>query len=334
MFTCFRPSKIVNRYTSQEIVCSCGKCYMCQTNKMSRYSQMCNLLDKSYKYCMFVTLTYSPEYLPTCYAEVEVIPGSTVKNKYIGDKVVPDKYKLFFFNTSDRLSKYDDLISEVEVDSLDKLYELEERMHLGANTYCYSSIHDLQNFHKRFRSYIDNHLKSDKDEILCYRHFSVSEYGQRRYRAHYHCLFFFDSDKLLQSFGEVLHSSWKYGRVDFSLSKGGAASYVASYVNSVVFVPEILTSGRFKARQIHSIGLTKEIFEGSKQKLYGHDTRKVVSNGLYLDKQDSTVQLKGDVSDYFFPSYLNNSCRSFGELYQLCTLARTVNQYLSKSERY
>lgn len=62
---CLHPIKIKNRYGEYMDV-PCGRCYGCLNKKRLNLSTMTKLESKKHRYSMFVTLTYAPEYLPTC----------------------------------------------------------------------------------------------------------------------------------------------------------------------------------------------------------------------------------------------------------------------------
>ena len=93
------------------------------------------------------------------------------------------------------------------------------------------------------------------DEKICY--YLVSEYGGQTYRPHWHGLLFFNSDELTSSICELVSKSWSYGGTDCSLSRGSAAGYVASYINSFVDLPDFFNRHKeIKPRSYHSKGLS------------------------------------------------------------------------------
>ena len=55
----------------------------------------------------------------------------------------------------------------------------------------------------------------------------------------------------------LVSKSWSYGRTDCSLSRGSAAGYVASYINSFVDLPDFFNRHKeIKPRSYHSKGLS------------------------------------------------------------------------------
>lgn len=119
---------------------------------------------------------------------------------------------------------------------------------------------DVQNYIKRLRKYLYKQLGSY--ETLHF--YAVGEYGPVHFRPHYHLLLFTNSEKVSEVLRYCHDKSWKFGRSDFQRSAGGAASYVASYVNSLSAAPLLYCSCRaFKPRQRASIGFFEkgEFFE-------------------------------------------------------------------------
>lgn len=110
---------------------------------------------------------------------------------------------------------------------------------------------DFELFMKRLRS----NLKQQKLPYEELRYYCVSEYGPQTLRPHWHLLLFFDSPQLTQAIRENVRKAWSYGNCDVSLSRGAAASYVASYVNSVATIPHLYVGHKeIRPRSFHSKG--------------------------------------------------------------------------------
>ena len=83
----------------------------------------------------------------------------------------------------------------------------------------------------------------------------MGEYGPVHFRPHYHLLLFTNSDEVAEVLRYCHDKSWELGRSDFQRSAGGAASYVASYVNSLCSAPLLYRSCRaFRPRSRASVG--------------------------------------------------------------------------------
>jgi len=109
---------------------------------------------------------------------------------------------------------------------------------------------DVQNYIKRLRKHLSQKLGSY--ETLHF--YAVGEYGPVHFRPHYHLLLFTNSDEVAEVLRYCHDKSWKLGRSDFQRSAGGAASYVASYVNSLCSAPLLYRSCRaFRPRARSSV---------------------------------------------------------------------------------
>ena len=130
----------------------------------------------------------------------------------------------------------------------------------GDNPIPYLNYVDVQNYIKRLRK----HLKTALGSYETLHFYAVGEYGPVHFRPHYHILLFTNSKEVSEVLRLCHDKSWKFGRSDFQIARGGASSYVASYVNSLSSAPLLYRSCRaFKPRQRASIGFFEkgEVFE-------------------------------------------------------------------------
>lgn len=65
---CLHPVKIKNR-NGEYMDVPCGRCYGCLNKKRVTLTTLTKLEGMKHKFIMFITLTYAPEYLPTCTAK-------------------------------------------------------------------------------------------------------------------------------------------------------------------------------------------------------------------------------------------------------------------------
>jgi hypothetical protein len=259
---CLRPVKTLNKYTNDILYVPCGHCYSCLKNKSNRDTALAMNIASNFKYCYFVWLSYEDQYLP--YIELKFIDSlddnysnycfsSINRNLRIPvpngkDRLIEDP--LFEFTHSMTSSEYQDIIvkSHGRYDFLRKCV-VYPRFEDCDNRIPYCNTSDCQKFLKRLRF----HSKNKYNEEI--RFYGVSEYGPRTYRPHWHLLLFFNSDELTSVIQQLVSESWSYGRTTCELSRGGSASYVASYVNSNVCLPSLyLQHKEIKARSLHSKG--------------------------------------------------------------------------------
>lgn len=318
---CLRPVKVFNKYTNDVVYTPCGHCYSCIKNKSNRDTALAMNIASNFKYCYFVWLSYEDQYLP--YIELKSIDvlDDTRSNYFFSsinralripisngkDRIIEDSS--FEFTHSMTSFEYRDIIvkSHGRYDFLRKCV-VYPRFEDCDNRIPYCNTSDCQKFLKRLRF----HSKDKYNEEI--RFYSVSEYGPRTYRPHWHLLLFFNSDELASVIQQLVSESWSYGRTSCELSRGGSASYVASYVNSSVCIPSLyLEHKEIRARSLHSKGYGTN---------YVFPTQATIRD---LDKMSSillngeSISINGKVKQIYpsrsykhtvFPRFSNLVCKS------------------------
>lgn len=265
---CQNPRTVVNKYTHEPVVVSCGSCPSCILRRSGIQTNLLTSYSSQFRYVYFVTLTYAPCFLPTLevsiiesctddIADVSVVPD--INDLDVGD---PNTY-LFGFrsvprtasvklknSTVERIFKDPEIRFTYAMKPKELLSILGKINHNVPNRIPYVCNRDLDLFLKRLRSYYP-------DEKL--RYYAVSEYGPTSFRPHWHLLLFSNSERFSQTVLENVSKAWSYGRCDASLSRGFAAPYVASYVNSFVALPDFYTQMPkvVRPKSFHSIGFTE-----------------------------------------------------------------------------
>lgn len=265
---CQNPRTVVNKYTHEPVLVSCGSCPSCILRRSGIQTNLLTTYSTQFRYVYFVTLTYAPCFLPTL--EVSIIETCTddiadvpcVPNINDLDAGDPNTY-LFGFrsvprsasvklksSTVERTFKDPEIRFSYPMKPKDLLSILGKINHNVPNRIPYVCNRDLDLFLKRLRSYYP-------DEKL--RYYAVSEYGPTSFRPHWHLLLFSNSERFSQTVLENVSKAWSYGRCDASLSRGFAAPYVASYVNSFVALPDFYTQMPkvVRPKSFHSIGFTE-----------------------------------------------------------------------------
>lgn len=265
---CQRPRTVVNKYTHEPVVVSCGHCPSCVLRRSAIQTNLLTTYSAQFRYIYFVTLTYAPCFLPTLEVSVvetctdDIADVSCVPNINELDADDPNTY-LFGFrsvprtasvkvkdSTVERVFKDPDVRFSYPMKPKDLLSILGKINHNIPNRIPYVCNRDLDLFLKRLRSYYP-------DEKL--RYYAVSEYGPVSFRPHWHLLLFSNSERFSKTVCENVSKAWSYGRCDASLSRGFAAPYVASYVNSFVALPDFYTQMPkvVRPKSFHSIGFTE-----------------------------------------------------------------------------
>lgn len=292
---CQHRSFITNRYTGARIAVDCGQCDYCIYKRAQKASMRVKTAGSAFKYSYFVTLTYDNEHIPlmNCevlhseYEDVLSISGDKVfgyeRHSYIpvSEYQPEDSSRLrhIFFTQVQGTVPFDREIKEyvpvkdnwfLSMDAIRSFirktqavdnseYPVTEAYGLG-NLIPFLNYVDVQNYIKRLRKYLYQSLGSY--ETLHY--YAVGEYGPVHFRPHYHILLFTNSKEVSEVLRLCHDKSWKLGRSDFQVARGGASSYVASYVNSLGVAPLLYKSCRaFKPRQRASLGFFEkgEVFE-------------------------------------------------------------------------
>lgn len=229
----------------------------------------------AFKYSYFVTLTYDNEHIPlmACkvlhsdYEDVVGISGDIhfghEYHKYIpvSEYQCDDSSMLrhIFFEQVQGTVPFDREIKEYvpvkdnwflsmdairsfiyKTQSVDKTDYPASEQYGRDNLIPFLNYVDVQNYIKRLRKYLYKQLGSY--ETLHF--YAVGEYGPVHFRPHYHILLFTNSEEVSKVLRCCHDKSWKFGRSDFQIARGGASSYVASYVNSLSAAPLLYRSCR------------------------------------------------------------------------------------------
>lgn len=283
---CQHRSFITNRYTGQRIAVDCGQCDYCIHKRAQKASMRVKTAGSAFKYSYFVTLTYDNEHIPlmNCevlhseYEDTLSISGDKVFGYELHSYIPVSEYQSedssrlrhIFFTQVQGTVPFDREIKKyvpvkdnwfLSMDAIrsfirktqavdNSVYPVAEKYGVG-NLIPFLNYVDVQNYIKRLRKHL--HLVLGTYETLHF--YAVGEYGPVHFRPHYHILLFTNSKEVSEVLRQCHNKSWKLGRSDFQIARGGASSYVASYVNSLSSAPLLYKSCRaFRPRQRASLG--------------------------------------------------------------------------------
>lgn len=283
---CQHRSFITNKYTGARIAVDCGQCDYCIHKKAKKASMRVKTAGSAFKYSYFVTLTYDNAHIPlmNCsvlhsdYEDALGISGDTHFGNEYHQYIPVSEYKCddssmlrhIFFEQVQGTVPFDREIKEYlpvkdnwflsmdairsfinKTQAVDKTDYPASAQYGRDNLIPFLNYVDVQNYIKRLRKHLS--LKLGSYETLHF--YAVGEYGPVHFRPHYHLLLFTNSDEVAEVLRYCHDKSWKLGRSDFQRSAGGAASYVASYVNSLCASPLLYRSCRaFRPRSRASLG--------------------------------------------------------------------------------
>ena len=282
---CQHRSFITNRYTGARIAVDCGQCDYCIHKRAKKASMRVKTAGSAFKYSYFVTLTYDNANLPLMYCkvlhseyeDVVGISGDIHYGNECHDYIPVSEYQCddnsmlrhIFFEQVQGTVSFDREIKEyvpakdnwfLSMDAIrsfiSKTQAVDNTDYPASEQYGRDNLIpflnyvDVQNYIKRLRKHLSQKLGSY--ETLHF--YAVGEYGPVHFRPHYHLLLFTNSDEVAEVLRYCHDKSWKLGRSDFQRSAGGAASYVASYVNSLCSAPLLYRSCRaFRPRARSSV---------------------------------------------------------------------------------
>lgn len=290
---CQHRSFITNRYTGARIAVDCGQCDYCIHKRAQKASMRVKTAGSAFKYSYFVTLTYDNEHIPlfnckVLHSEYEDVVGIS-GDIHFGDEhhnyIPVSEYQCddntslhhIFFEQVQGTVPFDREIKEYvpvqdnwflsmdairsfigKTQAVDKTDYPVSEQYGRDNLIPFLNYVDVQNYIKRLRKHLS--LKLGSYETLHF--YAVGEYGPVHFRPHYHLLLFTNSEKVAEVLRYCHGKSWKLGRSDFQCSAGGAASYVASYVNSLSAAPLLYRSCRsFRPKSRASVGFFEKGYD-------------------------------------------------------------------------
>lgn len=303
---CCNPQKIVNPHTKEPLVVGCGKCEACLNQKSSIRALKCKLETLSHKYCYFITLTYSNEYVP-------LMCPYRCKNSNSADALY------YMIDSTPRNKGYgEEILSEARF-SVSQIDMLQKKCNLDGFIPVLNVV-DLQLFMKRLRKYISKY----SDEKL--RYYAMGEYGPVHFRPHYHLMLWFSDGEIQKVIQQAVSTCWSYGRVDCSLSQGQCASYVAGYLNGSSNLPRVFKTGKAKPFACHSRFLGESILQSQKKEVYSLSPDEFVKRSFSFDGSNTEFSVWRSFTNYYYPKCPRYSTSTHLERY------RSYRTYAEASE--
>lgn len=291
---CLHPKKYYNKYLQQEIVTPCGHCEACRMRKSNKLHNLIDLHSTSYKYCLFVGLTYYQYLIPKA-------------------KLYDYDESTFLINEDGVILSETPKISEIEKDKLYKKVQSKKGRALPYGVIPYLDSHDLRLFLVRLRQRIKtkfckvvkrNDSKKFRLEPNKYRtdetftYYAIGEYGPETFRPHFHILLFFNQSETLQALERHIHKAWQLGNCDIRLSDNNVTNYVSSYVASPQYLPKIYRSPQIRPFSRKSIYFAFDAQANHKEQILDFE---------YFGEQRFNKIIGGkDRSFFFTPAYQNS----------------------------
>lgn len=342
---CQRPRTVVNKYNHEPVLVSCGSCPSCILRRSGIQTNLLTSYSAQFRYVYFITLTYASRFLPTLevsvvetctddIADVSVVPDindldARDSNTYLfGFRSVPRSSSIRLKNsTVERTFKDPEVKFTYPMKPKELLSILGKIKHNVPNSIPYICNRDLDLFLKRLRSYYP-------DEKL--RYYAVSEYGPTSFRPHWHLLLFSNSERFSKTVCENVSKAWSYGRCDASLSRGFAAPYVASYVNSFVALPDFYTQMPkvVRPKSFHSIGFSESnLFPREVRVAEVDEVADKCLNGVRVERNGffRTIKPSWPYLLRLFPRFSDSIRKLPSSVYQLLCAAFTAPERVVRS---
>ena len=342
---CQNPRTVVNKYTHEPVAVSCGHCPSCILRRSGIQTNLLTTYSAQFRYVYFVTLTYAPRFLPTlevsvienctddiadvpCVPNINELDDSDTNTYLFGFRSVPRTVSVKVKNSTVERTFKDPVVKfSYPMQPKALLSILGKIKHDVPNRIPYVCNRDLDLFFKRLRSYYP-------DEKL--RYYAVSEYGPTSFRPHWHMLLFSNSERFSETICENVSKAWSYGRCDASLSRGFAASYVASYVNSFVALPDFYTQMPkvVQPKSFHSIGFTESALFPRKVRIAQIDeVADKCLNGVSVNRNGffRTIKPTWPYILRLFPRFSDPIRKSPSSIYQLLYAAFTAPSRVVRS---
>lgn len=250
-YICPYRKKYFNKRTSLYQYTDCGYCDVCTSKKNARNFGILEQANSDYRYKLFITLTYSDEYLPI--AQLVFDKDNNIYKPVVISKRCKD-FELYGSISND----------EEFIKKLDSFFKYNSTP--DAQKMCFGFLYykDVQNFFKRVRV---NFLRKFGKKMDI-KYFVLSEYGANHFRPHYHLVIFTNDREVLDYFfsrykrearsrSKYMLTDWPFGFADCQLPKndGQVASYVGGYVASIHRVNEVLSFASIRPNTKKSSGL-------------------------------------------------------------------------------
>lgn len=251
---CVNARWIYNPYCRKKILVKCGKCDAClQEKALARTQRIKNNLTSG-QLCLFITLTYSNDYVPYVLRS-DLLSESIDINVYrscTGRFVYSPKRGLFF-KKERGIELVDNIYIPIECRCSGDIMPLKHLQGCDSEKIgvCISS--DIQKFFKR----LSQILKRNYEILYPLNYYYCSEYGSFTHRPHFHALLYIrTSDE--KAVREAIIKAWPYAdstrTSKYIEIARDAASYVASYVNSKHSLLPVLQESNFRQKHNYSRG--------------------------------------------------------------------------------
>ena len=228
---CLNPLHLKD--ADKDVVVPCGKCDGCRVHAANVWSMRLGMEIESCPFSVFVTPTYNNWYLPRL---IDVTSKDALMPVWSSNH----GFNWRFAGSRSSL-RNDDIVLVADYDAVPVSNDCRNFLSIP-----YASKLDLQLYFKLIRkSLVENGTESDKCGRY-FRYFAISEYGETKYRPHYHIIFFPCTSEVFEYFtrSRLLYQNWQMCNEELFTDNikpcnSGTRNYLTQYVNSVTRLPQV-----------------------------------------------------------------------------------------------
>lgn len=333
---CTQQRYIYNRYTHSKVLVPCGRCESCQQAKANKAANRIRNNVTSGQIALFVTLTYSNNYVPYLKRsdlfsddfEVNVFRDSSCRMTF-------SRSHGYDFRHEDGTNIIHRLYLPLENRMDDAVTLLPSLSGKGNDKVGVCLYSDFQKFIKRLRVILQRNYN-------CYEkftYFGCSEYGSYTKRPHFHALVFIPRD-CEAIFRTAIVKAWPYAdshRTEkFIEVAKDCATYVASYVTKYDSVLSCLQGSEFEAKHTYSkfFGVVLDCFSLSeilskidRRDLYYYSNKRLVGETSFVP-----LPIPEYVINRYFPKFKGHGWLAPSQLYELLIQPSKIGDWFGDKE--
>lgn len=300
--------RILNKYTHEWMLAPCGHCEACQLTKSSRMKLQVSLETASHPYIIFVTLTFSDDYVP----RVSVFDSTDENGIPCSD--------FYDINSGELVCR-----CYLRDSEKDQLSVVQSKVQSEFIPYLRKDL--LQKFIKRLRKYIYGKTKKK------IRYYAVGEYGPVHLRPHYHLSIFADSYDVVKEMDAAVSACWSFGRCSAELPTKDPTRYLTSYLNNFSALPEIFKERSFCPFSLHSQFLGQKLLLGEREKVYSSTFSDFIQRSLPVGNSVTEFNLWRQAYSVYFPKCKGFACKTSSERdYSYRILQKAIKYYPTCSD--
>lgn len=343
---CLNSRWIKNPYTGDTLFVKCGHCEACQMEKSKKnLSRILNHEADHDYYRLFITLTYSNDYVPYVSLSDFDLSGNTIDirrmyNTYeVKNRYGTRRYRVLAVDPVDTIELDDKIKMRYfdfnQLDSLSSLQEFPQPNCVGVLWHD-----DFTRFVKRFKIYMKRYYNIDLNHEYKMHYYKVGEYGPTTFRPHFHAILYFPADfaKYYGALKRAIIKAWPFchpneWKTNIKIAYSGQ-SYVSKYTVRPSEYPDFLTINRISQKPTFSRGYgfgrdafsADKIYDNVKRKIYTFSYQSPDENGAYSSR---TASIPTYVYNRYFPKFKGFYRLDSSQIFSILVAPQRIYDYKS-----